>query len=132
MQHVELIGRARALYAAFSGRDWDAFFALADPEVEWTPLDENASYRGRAAISRHFERRLADWVEFRLELESAEASPEEDRVFIAARYEGHVRDSEKLATGALFTVIELRAGRFWRGEEYPSSGLAREAFASRA
>lgn len=131
MQHAELTARTRALYAAFSARDWDAFFALADPEVEWTPLDENASYRGRAAVSGHFERRLADWIEFRLELERVEVSADEDRVCVVARYEGHVRGSEKLTGGALFTVIELRAGRFWRGEEYPTGVLAGEAFRSR-
>lgn len=120
--------RVRALFAAFSARDWDAFLADVDPDVEWAPLDENRVYRGRNAVAKHLERRLDRWVEFRLELESAEVSPEEDRILAAGRYRGRVLDSGKLLSGSLFAVIEMRAGRFWRGEEYQDRESADQAF----
>ena len=59
VRHAELSSRAVTLYAALNRRDWDAFFAQTDPEVEWTPLDENTSYRGRGALIAYIERRLA-------------------------------------------------------------------------
>jgi hypothetical protein len=83
---------------------------------------------GRPAITAHFERRLAPWMEFRLELEERELSAFQDRVFVAARYEGRVRDSDKVVGGLVFSVIELRDGRFWRGEEYADKDQARAAF----
>lgn len=125
---AEPSSRAATLFTALSRRDWDQSFAQTDPEVEWTPLDENVSYRGRGALTTYFQRRLARWVEFALELETVETSPAEDRMLTTARYEGRVRDTGKLISGRVSCVVELRAGRFWRGEEYPDNDRAREAF----
>lgn len=128
VRHAELSSRAATLFAALGRHDWEQFFAQADPEAEWTPVDENASYRGRGALTGYFERRLAPWVEFALELETVEFSPTGDRMLTTARYQGRVGGSAKLISGRLSCVIELRAGRFWRGEEYPTRDAAREAF----
>lgn len=127
MRHAELSGRAATICAAFSRRDWDRFFAQTDPEAEWAPLDENVSYRGRGELTAYLERRLAPWAEFRLELETVELSPTEDRMLATTRYTGRVHGSAKLVSGRISSVIELRAGRFWRGEEYPDRKRAREA-----
>jgi ketosteroid isomerase-like protein len=128
VRHAELASRAFTFYAALNRRDWDAVFAQTDPEVEWTPLNENTSYRGRGALTAYIERRLAPWVEFHLELETVEISDEQDRMLATARYAGRVRGSAKAISGHVSWVIELRAGRLWRGEEYPDKKRAREAF----
>jgi SnoaL-like domain len=47
------------LFAAFNGRDWDAYFADVDPDYEWDPIGENASYRGREAVTEYLERLLS-------------------------------------------------------------------------
>ena len=116
------------MYEAFNRCDWNALFADADPEVEWAPLEENVSYRGRAAIIEYFDRWLAGWVDFQLELEELEFTPSEDRMFAALRYLGKVKGSDKVIDGHFFSVIGLRRGRFWRGEEYRERAEARAAF----
>jgi len=44
VRHAELSSRAFTLYAALNRQGWDALFAHTDPEVEWTPLDENTAF----------------------------------------------------------------------------------------
>jgi len=127
VRHAELSSRAFTLYAALDRRDWDAFFAHTDPEVEWTPLDENISYRGRDALIAYFERQLAPWVELSLYLETIEFSEDEERMLTTARYTGRMQGSAKLISGRVSSVLQLRAGRFWRGEDYPDDDRAREA-----
>jgi ketosteroid isomerase-like protein len=124
---AELSSRTFTLFAALDRRDWDAFFAHADPEVESTPLNENPSYRGRGALIAYLERRLTPWIEFHLELETVEFSEDEERMLTTACYAGSVRGSAKLISGHLSSVIEPRAGRSWRGEEYPDKHRARQA-----
>jgi ketosteroid isomerase-like protein len=48
MSESELMTPVRALYAAFNRRDWDAFFADADPEVEWVWRGEEHADKGQA------------------------------------------------------------------------------------
>lgn len=128
MSDPELTARARAFYAAFNRRDWDELFAHTDAEFEWTPVDENRSYRGRAAITGYFARRLAAWVELLIEPEELEFAPGRDRMFAALRYRGRVEGSEKLIDGVLYSVLELHDGTFSAGEEYRDRAEALAAF----
>ena len=49
--NVEIVERVRRLYAAYSRRDWDAYFADTDPEFEWDPTEQGGVFRGRRAIT---------------------------------------------------------------------------------
>jgi SnoaL-like domain len=74
-----IVARARVVYDAYDRRDWDAFFANADPEPEWDPVEENVVYRGREEILAYFGRWVEAWVEFHAEPEQIEVSPDGDR-----------------------------------------------------
>jgi len=126
--HREMTERAETFFAAYNRRDWDECFAEVDPEVEWDPVEENVRYRGRAAIVEYFERWLAVWSEFRVELEEIEFTPSEDRQFSAMRYVAKVPASDTEVEGHFFSVIEMRDGRWWRGKEFIDRTEARAAF----
>src|SRR6516164_3997528 len=100
--HGELKKKAEAFYVAYNRRDWDGVFADADPEVEWDPVEENVSYRGRPAILDYFERWLDTWVDFRVELEELVFTPDEDRMFSAVRYVGRSPESDVESDGHFF------------------------------
>ena len=50
---AENVDKIRRIYEAFSAREWDAGFALLDPEVEWHqvgPFPDSMDYRGKADV----------------------------------------------------------------------------------
>ena len=51
-ENVEAVERVRRFIDAFNKRDWGAFSAELDPEVEYTPVEEHTTYHGREACSR--------------------------------------------------------------------------------
>ena len=55
MQVGEPVGR---LWAALGKRDWGAFSAELDPEIEYSPREEQVVYRGPDAVARYTERWL--------------------------------------------------------------------------
>ena len=48
-ENVEVGEPVRRLFAAFKKRDWRAFSAELDPEVEYAPVEEHATFRGPEA-----------------------------------------------------------------------------------
>ena len=44
-ENVEITERARRLYAAYNRLDWDAFFALTDPDFEFDPTEAGGVFR---------------------------------------------------------------------------------------
>ena len=87
-ENVEIGEPVRRLFAAFNKRDWGAFSAELDPEVEYAPVEEDAVYRGPEAFLQYVERWLEAWDTFLGEAEEIESTPAEDRAFIALRFRG--------------------------------------------
>ena len=63
-ENVEVGEPVRRLWAALNKRDWDAFSAELDPEMEYTPREEHAVYRGPEAVIQYAERWLEAWDTF--------------------------------------------------------------------
>ena len=106
------------LWAALDERDWDAFSAELDPEVEYTPREEHAVYRGPEAVVQYTERWLDAWDPFAGEAEEVESAPAGDRAFVALRLRGRGKGSEVEIDDLLFWACELRGGRLYRISEH--------------
>ncbi len=117
-ENVEVSEPVRRLFAAFNKRDWAAFTAELDPEVEYTPVEENIVYRGPEAVARYAERWLEDWDTFSAEAEEVESTPAQDGALIAVRFGGIGKGSGVEIYDRFFWVYELRGGRLYRISEY--------------
>jgi ketosteroid isomerase-like protein len=126
-ESVEVGEPVRRLWAALSKRDWDAFSAELDPEMEYTPREEHAVYRGPEAVIQYAERWLEAWETFLGEVEEAESAAAEDRAFIALRFRGRGKGSGVKLEDRLFWVAEVRGGRLYRISEYSDRAEALEA-----
>ncbi|MGI8462095.1 MAG: nuclear transport factor 2 family protein [Solirubrobacterales bacterium] len=124
---MEVVERVRRLFVAFNERDWDALSAELDPEVEYTPVEEHATFHGHEAFTDYLERWLEAWETFSAEAEEIEITPAEDHVFIAIRCRGSGKGSGVEINDFLFWVSELRGGRLYRISEYTARGDALEA-----
>ena len=88
-ENVEIGEPVRRLWAALGKRDWEAFSAELDPDVEYTPAEEHVVYRGREAVIQYSERWLEAWTtSFLGEVEEVVSAPVEDHAFIALRFRG--------------------------------------------
>ena len=65
----EIEAQVEATTAAVNRGDWNAFFAEVDPEIEYTPVEENVTYRGREAMTGYLDRFFEVWDDHRMELE---------------------------------------------------------------
>ena len=110
--------RVEAFNAAVNRRGWDAFLAEVDPESEYTPDEENVTYRGREEMTGYLERFFEVWDDHRLELEEIEVAPKEDRLFAAFRVSGQGKGCGVPVEARGFQVIELRDGRYHRVREF--------------
>ena len=126
-ENVEIGEPVRRLFAAFNKRDWGAFSAELDPEVEYAPVEEDAVYRGPEAFLQYVERWLEAWDTFLGEAEEIESTPAEDRAFIALRFRGRGKGSGAEFDDRIFWVGELRGGRLYRISEYTDRAEALEA-----
>lgn len=126
-QIAEVGEPVRRVFAAFNKRDWDAFSAEFDPDVEYAPVEEHATVRGPAAITRYVKRWLEDWDTFSAEAEKVESTPAQDRALIAVRFGGVGRGSGAEVYARFFWVTELRGGRLHRISEYTDRADALEA-----
>jgi ketosteroid isomerase-like protein len=117
----------RRLWAELSKRDWDAFSAELDPEMEYTPVEENVVYRGPEAVNQYAERWLDAWDTFLGEVEEAKSAPAEDRAFIVLRFRGRGKGSGVEIDERGFWVAEVRGGRLYRISEYTDRAEALEA-----
>jgi ketosteroid isomerase-like protein len=126
-ENVEVGEPVRRLWAALSKRDWDAFSAELDPEMEYTPREEHAVYRGPEAVIQYAERWLEAWETFLGEVEEAESAAAEDRAFIALRFRGRGKGSAVEIDERNFWLAEVRGGRLYRISEYSDRAEALEA-----
>ena len=126
-ENVEIGEPVRRLLAAFNERDWGAFSAELDPEVEYMPVEEHAVYRGPEAVSQYTQRWLEAWDTFSLEAEEVESTSAENRAFSAIRLRGAGKGSGVGVDQRGFWVYELRGGRLHRISEYNDRAEALEA-----
>jgi ketosteroid isomerase-like protein len=126
-ENVEVVDRVRRLFAAFNKRDWGAFSAQLDPEVEYTPVEEHATYRGPEAFTEYLEQWLEAWETFSGEVEEIEITSAEDRAFIAMRLRGRGKGSGVAIDNRTFWSGELRGGRLYRISEYTGREEALDA-----
>jgi ketosteroid isomerase-like protein len=117
----------RRLLAAFSKRDWDAFAAELDPEMEYTPVEEQVVFRGPEAATRYAERWLEAWETFSAEAVEVESAPAADRAFVALRFRGRGTGSGVEIDELGYWVCELRDGRLCRISEYSDRAEALHA-----
>ena len=126
-ENVEVGEPVRRLLAAFNKRDWGAFSAELDPEVEYLPVEEHAVYRGPEAVSQYTQRWLEAWDTFSLEAEEVESTSAENRAFSAIRMRGTGKGSGVEIDERGFWVYELCGGRLYRISEYSDRAEALEA-----
>jgi ketosteroid isomerase-like protein len=127
-ENVEITERVRTFWEAFNRRDLDVLFAQLDPEMEYTPVEENVVYRGREAFTEYIARWLEAWDKCVVHPEEIEISPAEDRGFVAIRFSARGKGSEVEVDELGFWVAELRDGRMHRIKEYTRREEALEAF----
>jgi ketosteroid isomerase-like protein len=126
-ENVEAVERVRRLAAAYNKRDWGAFSAELDPEVEYTPVEEHTTYHGREAFTEYAKRWLEVWETFSGEPEEIEIAPAGDRAFLALRFRGRGKGSGVEIDDRVYWDGELRGGRLYRISEYTKREEAREA-----
>ena len=126
-ENVDVVEPVRRLWAALNERDWDAFSAVLDPEVEYMPREEHAPYRGPEAVVQYASRWLEAWDPFSGEVEEVESAPAEDRALVGLRLRGKGKGSEVEIDDLLFWVCELRGGRLFRISEHSDRAEARKA-----
>jgi ketosteroid isomerase-like protein len=127
-ENVEVADSVRRLVAAFNERDWGAFSAELDPDVEYTPREEHTTYHGREAFTEYAKRWLEVWeTSFSAEPEEIEIAPAGDRAFVALRFRGSGKGSGVEIDDRMFWDGELRGGRLYRISEYTDRREALEA-----
>ena len=126
-EHVEVGEPVRRLWAALSKRDWNAFSAELDAEIEYTPIEEQVVYRGPEAATRYAERWLEAWEAFSAEVEEVEPAPAADRAFVVLRFRGRGTGGGVEIDERGFWVYELRGDRLYRISEYSDAAEALEA-----
>ena len=125
-ENVEVVERVRRLFAAFNKREWGAFPAELDPELEYTPVEENILYRGPEAFVQYLKRWLEGWDTFSAEAEEVESTPAHG-VLIAVRLGGIGKGSGAEVYDRFFWACEQRGGRLHRIREYTDRAQALEA-----
>ena len=126
-ENVEVPEPVRRLFAAFNKRDWAAFSAELDPEVEYAPVEEDATYRGAEAFTQYLDRWLEAWATFTAEVEEIQNTPTEDHAFLAIRLGGMGHGSGIEIYDPFFWVMVLRGGKVFRISEYTTRADALEA-----
>jgi ketosteroid isomerase-like protein len=114
---------------AYNRRDFEAFFALFHPEVEFeTPpqlqgLGLDAIYRGREACRRFEERWIAEWGDF--QVKPAEFIDLGGRVLVFGRLKGSGQSSGAAIDNEWADLATVSAGRVIRRQIFldPAEGL---------
>ena len=126
-ENVEASEPVKRFLAAFNKRDWGAFNAELDPEVEYAPVEVHGTLRGLEAFAEYLERWLEDWETFSAEVEEVESTPAHDGALMAVRLGGIGKGSGVEIYDRFFWVTELRRGRIYRINEYTDRAEALEA-----
>ena len=122
---------AQAIYKAINAQDFDAGFALLDPEFEWLEPEHTligGTHRGHDEIRRALEAQIEVFDEFSIEPEAFHEQG--DRVAVPVR--------QRARGGASGVELEIRIGHLWtirdgkavRLEVFPASKDARRAVES--
>lgn len=112
---VDLLRRA---VDAFNRRDLDAFLALCDPDVEFISylmqVEGGGPYHGHDGVRSWWERLLAVYPDFRVEIESARDLG--NRTMARMRAHGRGVESDAPIDQTLWQVAEYRRGKviWWR------------------
>ena len=115
-ENVEL---ARRAYEALNRRDFDAFIALIDPEVEFTTrfmeMEGDASYRGHDGVREWWRTLLAVFPDFSMEVLEVRADLGDSGI-LALRVRGHGLDSGVPFEERMWTAGKWRDGKvtWWR------------------
>ncbi len=123
-ENIELLHRA---IDAFNRRDLDDFLALADPEIELTPLNlelEGGAYRGHDGL-RSFWREYTDvFPDFQSEVEEVRELGE--MTLARVRLTGHGTGSAVPFEGPIWQLARWRSGLcvWWRSFRSEEDALA--------
>jgi ketosteroid isomerase-like protein len=123
----ENVAKARDFIDSYNRRDFDAAFALCDPEVDFVlPAQQSSdSCKGTEEIRRFWEGLEETFDEFEIEqLEFVEAG---DRVATQFRYRGRSKIGAELETEMYHQVATFDDGRIVRLEYFGSWPEALEA-----
>jgi ketosteroid isomerase-like protein len=121
--HVEIVRRAFA-YEVYEGGDRAEAEAIFDPDVEYSPVEEEPLH-GVDAIRENFRRWRDAWQE--LEVAVEEVVDAGDRVLLTAHYRGRGRASGVEIDTRFYSVYTLRGGKVVREDEYGKRAEALEA-----
>jgi ketosteroid isomerase-like protein len=128
--NVELVYRA---HDAFNRRDFGAFVALADPDVEITPLTVGlegvTSYHGHTGLRSWWKDLLTVFPDFQTQVDEVRALGA--MTVARARLRGHGIESDAFFERPIWQVVEWRDEKavWWRA--FPSEAKAMEAAAAR-
>jgi hypothetical protein len=112
-ENVE-VGDSEEVFAALNRRDWRAFSAELDAEVEYAPVEEDAAYRGPKAVTQYAKRWLEagarSWWRWRKSRASGKR-PWIHRVALRGGSKGDVTFDQRVSPSSRF-----RTGRspWWR------------------
>jgi ketosteroid isomerase-like protein len=125
----ENVDKAKAFLDAYNRRDFDAAFALCDPEVDFVlPARQSSdSCRGTDEIRRFWEDLDANWDE--LHLEQREFFDGGNRVATRLHYFGRSKIGAELETEMYHQVATFSDGKMVRIEYFGSWDEALEAAA---
>ena len=121
----ENVGIVKAQVRAFAGQGLDAFVAFFDDDVEYLPVEEAETLRGRDATRRYFEKWVETWEEFRVE--PTEFLDGGDYVITGEALRGRGSLSGVETAMKFWSVSLLRNGKVIRRDEYLDRNEALEA-----
>jgi ketosteroid isomerase-like protein len=125
-ENVELAHRA---FETFNRRDFDAFLAFMDPDVElkarFMEVEGDANFHGHSGVREWWEALLAIFPDFRVEV--LEVRDLGDPVIVAARVHGHGLDSGVPIDEKLWMAGRVRDGRVTWWRNFVSEAEALEA-----
>ena len=100
----------RGGYEAFSAKDADAYVALCDPEIHFSPMvaGVEGGYRGEAGIRAWLDEMRATFTESTVAIEEVEVA--EGMFLVHATFHGRGRGSNVEVVQPLVHAVDVRAG----------------------
>ena len=124
----ENVERHHEVYDAFNRGDTDAFLALMDDEVEWTPrsleMEGGSAYKGHAGVARwrqEWHRIFPDWT-----AETAKVRDLGGPTLATLHLRGSGGESGTPVTQTIWHLAEWRAGKVVRLSAHESEAKALE------
>lgn len=124
-ENVEIV---RGIYESIVRGEIEEVFPVLDPEIEWREPPESPGagvYRGHEGVRRSYASWVANWLEYRLEVEDLiEAG---DHVLVRCRQRVRAKASGVEVEQTLFGAWTLRDGKAVRMRMYHDEAGALEA-----